>query len=95
MADIGQALREAEGAMLGLLAAFERHIASLESQNEQAEISGMNAKAQALRDSAGIYMTWAKQYAKLVAPEAEKDREAWPDDFLDEGGRDFQNPIFG
>ena len=80
--------------MLGLLVALERHISSLSTETDAEEIHRLNAALHALRDSAGIYLSWARQFAKLVAQGTEAD-EAELMDLFSEGGEDFQNPIFG
>ena len=93
---IKQAVRGAEDAMLGLLGTFERHIGLLSSETDAGEIRRLNAAVHALRDSAGIYLTWARQYAKLVDREGDAgEAKAAMQDFMEEDNKDFQNPIFG
>ena len=93
--EIGQSIREVSEAMERLILSFEKHIESLEPSEANAEeLQRLTKGIHAIRDSAGIYLSWAKQYAKLVG---EREGESLEDlgSFLDEGGGIAGNPLFG
>jgi hypothetical protein len=93
--EIAQSIREVSEAMERLILSFEKRIESLEPSGANAEeLQRLTKGMHAVRDSAGIYLSWAKHYAKLVG---EREGETLEDleDFLDEGGGRTGNPMFG
>jgi hypothetical protein len=93
--EVGQSIHEVSKAMERLILAFERRIESLEPSEANAEeLQRLMKGIHAVRDSAGIYLSWAKHYAKLVG---EYERETLEDleGFLDEGGGMTGDPRFG
>jgi hypothetical protein len=93
--EIGQSIREVSEAMERLILSFERRIEGLKPSEANAEeLQRLTKGIHAVRDSAGIYLSWAKHYAKLVG---EYERETLEDleNFLDEGGGITEDPRFG
>ena len=91
--EIGQAIHEASRAMEKLILSFERHIENLEASGANEEkLQRLTKGIHAVRDSAGIYMSWAKHYAKVVGEEGGEVLEDL-EDFLGEGGDVTENPF--
>ena len=94
--EIGQSLREVSEAMDSLILSFERRIKSLEpSEANTEELQRLNKGIHAIRDSAGIYLSWAKHYAKLVGGGGGRESLEELESFLDEGGGITEGPHFG
>ncbi len=93
--EIRQSIHEVSEAMGRLILSFEMRIESLEPSEANAEeLQRLTKGIHAIRDSAGIYLSWAKHYAKIVGEggsEALEDLES----FLDEGGGITEDPWFG
>jgi len=93
--EIGQSILEVSEAMERLILAFEKRIESLEPSEANAEeLQRLTKGIHAVRDSAGIYLSWAKHYAKVVG-EGESETPEDLESFLDEGGGITGNPQFG
>ena len=93
--EIEQSIHEASQAMERLLLSFERHIEGLEPSEANAEeLQRLTKGVPAIRDSADIYLTWARQYAKLLGEDEGEDRLDL-DSYLDEGGGMTGNPFSG
>jgi len=92
--EIGQSIREVSEAMEKLILVLERHIESLETSEANTEkLQHLTKGIHAIRDSAGIYLSWAKHYAKLVS-EGEAESLEDHESFLDEGGGIAGDPLF-
>lgn len=97
--EIDQSIRDAQRALENLILTLERYIEELKPvERDTATIARLTSGVGALRDSAGIYLTWARQYARLVG-EGEyaglgRSSNGDLEDFLDEGGGSFENPLF-
>lgn len=93
--EIERSIYETSQAMERLILSFERRIESLEPSGANAEeLQRLTKGIHAVRDSAGIYLSWAKHYAKLVG-EGEGETVEDLESFLDEGGGITGNPMFG
>jgi len=93
--EIERSIHEASQAMERLLLSFERHIKGLDPSAANAEeLQRLTKGIDAIRDSAGIYLTWARHYAKLLGEE-EGEARLDLDSYLDEGGGMDGNQFFG
>jgi hypothetical protein len=93
--EIKQSIREVSEAMERLILSFERRIEDLGTSKANAEeLQRLTKGIHAVRDSAGIYLSWAKHYAKLV-DEGEGEMVEDLEDFLNEGGGTNGNLLFG
>ena len=93
--EIEQSIHEASQAIERLLFSLERHIEGLDPSAANAEEHQRLTKGvDAIRDSAGIYLTWARHYAKLLGEE-EGEARLDLDSYLDEGGGISENPFSG
>ena len=91
--EIEQSIHEASQAMERLLLSFERHIEGLEPSEANAEeLQRLTKGIPAIRDSAGIYLTWARHYANLLGEE-EGEARVDLDSYLAEGGGITENPL--
>ncbi len=78
-----------------LILTFEAQIAAREAAGAPPEeLDQLTKGMHAVRDSAGIYMSWAKHFSKQLDVE-DPDLEQDMQEFLDEGGGSGQNPLFG
>ncbi len=94
--EIERSIYETSQAMERLILSFERRIESLEPSEANAEeLQRLTKGIHAIRDSAGIYLSWAKQYAKLVGEGEERETVEDLESFLDEGGGITEGPHFG
>ena len=93
--EIEQSIHEASQAMERFMFSLERHIEGLDSSAANSEeLQRLTKGIDAIRDSAGIYLTWARHYAKLLGEE-EGEARLDLDSYLDEGGGMTGNPFSG
>jgi hypothetical protein len=101
--EIQRSIQEASRAMERLILSFQNHIEKLESSGgNPEEIQRLTVGMHAVRDSAGIYMSWAQHFAAALGEGEEearrardRDLDAFLNEFLDEGGGTTENPFFG
>jgi len=95
--EIQQSIDEASKAMERLILTVQSHIKELESSGgHEEEVQRLTIGMHAVRDSAGIYMSWAKNFASALGEgEARKDIDEFMIEFLEEGGGTSENPFFG
>lgn len=93
--EVGQSIREALHAMEELVLTFEKHLGDREAAGASAEeLDRLTKGLHAIRDSAGIYMSWARHFAKVLG-EADEGYDREMEEFLDEGGGISDNPLLG
>jgi hypothetical protein len=93
--EIGSTIQEASKAMENLILSFERHIDGRESSGASPEeLQRLSKGFHTIRDSAGIYLSWARHFAKVLGEEEGEARQDL-EDFMDEGADSSGNPMFG
>jgi len=93
--EIRGSIHEASQAMERLILSFKKYIDGMEASGASVvELQHLTKGIHAIRDSSGIYMTWAKHFAKLVGEEGEGAEEDL-NGFLDEGEGIPGSPLFG